>query len=1357
MVKVECDGCKAPYQIDEKRIPPTGLKMRCPKCGTNLVVMKPADAGAAPEADLPAPAAKPAPKAAPPRPPPPKAAPPAPKAAPPPIPGAKAAPPRPPPPPKVAVKPAPIEDELSGSDIESDWGDDDESDLPEPAKVQAGPGGARGRAEPPPASIGFGEIDLMVDLPEPSTDAEEFSADLPVAAPAPTPAAAPPPARPRLKPRHATQVEGFGTVDLPAVSASPADLPAVRPGQPAHGAPPARMPRTQVSAGFGEVDLPSFDEPASPGPLSDPRPRGRNAGFGEIDLPSVSDEVGLPASKPHGRGMDPSFGEIDLPLVSGDHSGLPTPVSGEGLPVVGGYGLPSPAVGTGLPVAAGAHLPVAAGTGLPMAAHAGLPVAAGTGLPMAAPVGLPVASGSGLPMTAMATGLPVASGSGLPVSAMATGLPMASHGDAAFSSEADLFGADDDAPPRPRSRAMDVGDELPLGDERKRSSAFDDSDRALGLQADDLSGSGIGLDTSSIELDRAPVGGEAEIGGVGEPGAGDVAHPAQPAERTRRGGDGDAQPKKGNARKIALAAVVVLALGGGALALEPSIGPFGVNFIRDKINATDDAVRLEQLRAQVQAELDEDTSVAAGRALTKARATQAAVPRYRPAAAYCAYVALARGLRFGHRTDDETLAKQLLVTASAGDPSDPLLLAGAAQDAWNGQLDKARATVAELSQRLPADIDVAILAGEIELAAKAPDKAVAAWKKAIAALGGKKSARASFGLARASILAADNAAAEVASRDTIAASPQHVGARILLASALWQNIERENDAIEALKKVTEDPAVRPSASDAELVEAYTLLGRIHLARSRISAAEQAFAAALKLDPQAVQALVGNGELFYRSGRFSEALARFEAASRSDAENIHAKIGTAKTWISLERQKEAKDNLKKLREKSPKEPLVIFWLGRSEEALGNKKEAEVAYGDAIATGGNQAAVVDAYVALAHLLSGVGRTDDAAAKLLEASKKFPDLPALHKARGEVALQMGRFEEAKNEFSAALEKEDDLGTRFKLGGALRRMRAFQEASAVLDKVAAVDKDFPGLALERGLLFEETGQSDRALEAYSEALSKAPNNIDLKLRVGSTQVIAGHPIPAEPILREVVKERPNSAEANHFLGRALLARATNLSESMRFLEAAVNIDPNRAEYHLYVGWAANEAGNAGRAEVELKKALDLDHSLGDAYWQRGVLLQKKGESISALQDLQTAIEKRPSRFEAYATMALCFQDLLKWPEAEGAWKKAIAANGAVAEWHYRLAKIFVGHGNPGGAAPELEQAITLAEGERGKPAWLPDAHFLLGEALRASNKEKAILHYRAFLELVPKEHPYAVDAKRALVGLGAEKPGAP
>src|SRR5579871_1602098 len=55
MLKVECESCKAPYQIDERRVPPGGLKMRCPKCGHSFIVANPNAGAAAPVlADLPA-------------------------------------------------------------------------------------------------------------------------------------------------------------------------------------------------------------------------------------------------------------------------------------------------------------------------------------------------------------------------------------------------------------------------------------------------------------------------------------------------------------------------------------------------------------------------------------------------------------------------------------------------------------------------------------------------------------------------------------------------------------------------------------------------------------------------------------------------------------------------------------------------------------------------------------------------------------------------------------------------------------------------------------------------------------------------------------------------------------------------------------------------------------------------------------------------------------------------------------------------------------------------------------------------------------------------------------------------------
>src|SRR3954464_14126515 len=52
MFKVECPGDNAPYQVDERRIPSSGLKMRCPKCGTSFKVDPPAEGRRSPSSAL---------------------------------------------------------------------------------------------------------------------------------------------------------------------------------------------------------------------------------------------------------------------------------------------------------------------------------------------------------------------------------------------------------------------------------------------------------------------------------------------------------------------------------------------------------------------------------------------------------------------------------------------------------------------------------------------------------------------------------------------------------------------------------------------------------------------------------------------------------------------------------------------------------------------------------------------------------------------------------------------------------------------------------------------------------------------------------------------------------------------------------------------------------------------------------------------------------------------------------------------------------------------------------------------------------------------------------------------------------
>ncbi|WP_437938739.1 tetratricopeptide repeat protein [Sorangium sp. So ce341] len=1463
MIKVECDGCKSPYQVDEKRVPPAGLRMRCPKCGTSLLVTK----GGATAAPTPTPAPAPAqapragagglqlsersapathddadlPVAAPedvafPAVAPPRRPAPAPVATPPRR-TATTVPQRPAPP-----APAP---EPPGPEVFGEIGLPDVPDRPAPSD--------RRNAKTVPQRRGFGEIDLMVELPSP-TDAEVQGLDpddLPVvygnAPAAPAPLSARSRAQSRTAPATPT---AFAEADLPArVDPLPPSsrrtlgfgLRDSRPSAPsAPGAPSAR------DAGPGARDA---------GAASQPLGRGRTRGMGDVAPPRVAPEYDFgdldddappaPPARSSGGSMSFGFGELELPLEGDGEAELPSPSSGD-LPIVAGdlpssvpgvIGMPAPFPDAGLPTPASAPLPSPVRAGLPAPAQAGYPAPAQAGYPAPAQAGYPAPAQAGYPAPAQAgypapapAGFPAAAPAGFPTKATGPALPAKATGPGLPAGPGTIVGAElfDEAPPDyddsrvgaafqapgprplppappeppssgamppadfgPSSGAMspadfgpsagampqadfgrstgamppasfgrstgamppaDFGDEIALGEgvthlaAGAAPTAYDPSDRSANFAQTPMDADDRGIELSAP---HPSVGDEVDLTGagteIGDLSAGTEAQVEKPAPAQ------EAPQQKSKVKRYVVAALAVAAVGGGALALVPDVGAFGVNLISDRLNAFAHEGALADLRQRTQSALAKDTASAANGALSDAKSTRANAPRHRPTMAYAAYVAFARSIRFGHRTVDDAFGKEMVALASSR-PGDLLTLAVAAQDAATGQLPRARQAAQALGAQLKDDIDVAVLAAEIELLAKDAPKAAAAWQRAREL---QKSARTLFGTARAQLLAGDASGAEASARSALEASPDHVGARTLIASLVWHTPGRDQEALDLLGKVTGDGPVRAAASDPEIVEAYTLLGTIHLARSRMSAAEQAFAAAVKIDPQAVRALIGNGEVLYRSGRYSEAQARFEAAARADAQNLAAHIGKAKTWLAQERMKEAKDLLKGLQKTHAADPQVAYWLGRTELALGNKKEAEQAYLDAVKSSENRPEVVDAYVALSSLLSSLGRNEAAAAKLSEATAKFPDLPALHKAKAEVALQTGRNEEARQELELALAKEEDLGSQFKLGVAYRRLRRFEDAARLFDKVTAADKDYPGLALERGLLFEETGQSERALEMYADALRKAPNDVDLKLRVGSTQVMAGHASQAEPILREVIQNRPNSAEANHFLGRALLGRGTNMAEALRFLERAAEIDPNRAEYHLYVGWGANETGQTARAEVALKRALELDAELGDAYWQRGVLLQKQGASRDALADLQIALEKRPSRYEAYATMALCYQDQGNWAAAEEAWRKAIAANDKVPEWHYRLGKIYASRGNRAGAAAEMERAVTLAEApERSTPPWLFDAHFLLAEALRATNdREKAIRHYQRFLETAPTDNAYRRDAQQALESLGASK----
>jgi tetratricopeptide (TPR) repeat protein len=827
-------------------------------------------------------------------------------------------------------------------------------------------------------------------------------------------------------------------------------------------------------------------------------------------------------------------------------------------------------------------------------------------------------------------------------------------------------------------------------------------------------------------------------------------------------------PKPSALKWVALGLLVLLLVGGAALHLTP-FGAYGYLYVGDMLHASDyEAAANSAIRASETA-LAADTYDAATAAVDAVYAAHRKTPRARALTAYAAFVDCEVGVRFGPDPARVSRAKQVLAELPPKPPVKYLDAARAVQAA-EGDPAKALAAVDAAAKREPGgplSIDLALLEGWLQLGASDPASALASFKRAAdlsskAPPQGAADARAHFGLARAYDALGDWADAKKEVDATLAASPDHPGALTLRARPASVAVDPAK-SLRDLARVIEGPG-RAKAAPVGLAAAYAAKAWIELEHGAASDARDAFEQAVKLDPQNAEALNGEGRMLMNEGRYAEALARFDTALQYDANSPETIANDAEAKIGLERLADAKQQLVAARERFPKSVPVLLQLARVEQHLGNNDAAEADLKTALAcVDPNRADALRPYVAMSELLSARGRLADARAMLDEARKKLPPSSTLERAFGEVSELQGDYEAAISHYKAAIVKDPkDAEAHFKLAVAYRRTRRFDEAGGELDRVAAIDRDYPGLALERGLLFEASGDVQKAIDEFKGALAKAPDDPDLQLRVGSAYVAIGRPDDALPMLHKVLEQRPTSAEAHHYIGRALLLKGTtNLVDALHYLKRAVELDPNRAEFHVYVAWAADDTTPAQLelARDEVDKALALDKVNAEAYWQRGVIERMEGAIDDAVKDEKHALELRPSRYEAHATLAECYEDKNDEAGAMAEWAKAIAgdgnaltADGTVPHpyWRFRYGKLLMERGGPASGLTMLLPAALASEKMDPRPGWLGPLEFLSAEALRkAGRRNDAVEHYQRFLEIAPVNSPDRLDAQKALAQL--------
>jgi tetratricopeptide (TPR) repeat protein len=412
-------------------------------------------------------------------------------------------------------------------------------------------------------------------------------------------------------------------------------------------------------------------------------------------------------------------------------------------------------------------------------------------------------------------------------------------------------------------------------------------------------------------------------------------------------------------------------------------------------------------------------------------------------------------------------------------------------------------------------------------------------------------------------------------------------------------------------------------------EPYTLLAEARLAVGRMDEAAEVLAVAAQMNPRHYSAL---GELYERMDKWADAAdaySRAVQAVRTPSRDLRMRMIGALLNVGDDASvTRARTALKELVTANPRDTRALYLLSAAERQLGDLTAAENAARTMLSI------EPDSLNAL-YSLSQVFFAQNDAKKVLELLEPFArDVPARAKDNerdaalvltqlGFAHLQLGDASKAVAAFTEAKKYAPDVPTYDAY--LIQAHLSGQQPARAADLAVEALKRHPGDRRLIGLhadALADLGRPDEALALLKDALSAAPDDDDLAMKLGAVFEESGRVDEAEKAFRGIIERDPLHAPALNYLGYMLADRGLRLPEAVTLIERALKIDPDNPAYLDSLGWALFKQGRAAEAEPPLRKAAAVLVSESVIQDHFGDVLARQGKTSEAIAAWERALK---------------------------------------------------------------------------------------------------------------------------------------
>jgi tetratricopeptide (TPR) repeat protein len=289
--------------------------------------------------------------------------------------------------------------------------------------------------------------------------------------------------------------------------------------------------------------------------------------------------------------------------------------------------------------------------------------------------------------------------------------------------------------------------------------------------------------------------------------------------------------------------------------------------------------------------------------------------------------------------------------------------------------------------------------------------------------------------------------------------------------------------------------------------------------------------------------------------------------------------------------------------------------------------------------------------------------------------------------------------------------------------RARRTDEANASLMRVLQLEPAYVPAQIEMARLQMAANDFDRAVDFARQAATTAPNNIEARLLLPRVLIAAGQIPAAAQALQPLTKALPRDARVNLEAAQLALARndprgaarlfeqaltsqpssvraldgllisqfaAGNAAAALKLADENVARSPEDARVLLVSARAYALSKDFAKAESTVRRAIELDPQLMEAYSMLGQIYMRQDRADAALQEFQRLAELQPSAVGPRTVVGVLQHAAGKLSEARQSYEAALRIDPNAAVAANNLAFLTMEEGGNLDVALQLAQAAT-------------------------------------------------------------------